>query len=85
MAKRLIPESRKDALEIVRAAVNDKKSVEIIGAGTKRGWGRPNELSDLLDISTLSGISLYEPKELVLTANAGTPMKNILQSTTTPI
>ncbi len=80
MAKRLIPQNTKDVLEIVRAAVNDKKSVEIIGAGTKRGWGRPNEISDLMNISTLSGISLYEPKELVLTAKAGTPINNIIQT-----
>jgi glycolate oxidase FAD binding subunit len=79
LAKRFIPQTTQDVLNIVRAAFNDKKSLEVVGAGSKRGWGRPNKHSILMDLSKLSGITLYEPEELVLSAAAGTPMRDIHQ------
>jgi glycolate oxidase FAD binding subunit len=50
--------------------------VELLGHGSKRGFGRPVE-GAALDLSRLSGISLYEPAELVLSAGAGTPLAEI--------
>jgi glycolate oxidase FAD binding subunit len=51
--------------------------LEILGQGTKRGFGRPAQTERLLDLSRLSGVTLYEPDELVLTAGAGTPLREI--------
>ena len=53
------------------------KPLEIVGHGSKRGIGRPCRPSDTLDLSRLSGVTLYEPEELVLTAKAGTPIAEI--------
>ena len=77
MSNRLIPHSKKEVLDIVRRTMNEKKSIEIIGAGSKRGWGRPHRTSALIELSEFSTISLYEPQELVMTAGAGTPIKDI--------
>ncbi len=77
MSKRLIPHNKKEVLDIVRGVVNDEKSIEIIGAGSKRGWGRPNKTSALVDLSKISAITLYEPQELVMTAGGGTPIEDI--------
>ena len=55
-------------------------TLEIVGAGSKRGLGRPIESSGRLDLSGLAGITLYEPEELVLTVGAGTPMVMIEQA-----
>ncbi len=66
-----------DLVEAVCAARDGKRTLEIFGAGTKRGLGRPVEADDVLDLSGLSGITAYEPEELVLTAQAGTPLVEI--------
>lgn len=80
MKERFLPDSKDQVLDIVRAAGEDKKSLEIIGAGSKRGWGRPMQTDAFLDLSNLSGIALYEPEELVLSAGVGTPLAEIMQT-----
>jgi glycolate oxidase FAD binding subunit len=51
--------------------------VEIFGAGSKRGVGRPVSAPVALTTSGIRGISLYEPSELVMSARAGTPLAQI--------
>ena len=51
--------------------------VRLRGGGSKAGFGRPVENETILDLSSLSGITLYEPGELVLTARAGTKLAEI--------
>ncbi|HEX4508143.1 MAG TPA: FAD-binding protein [Alphaproteobacteria bacterium] len=53
------------------------KSVRLRGGGSKAGFGRPLAGETILDLSNLSGITLYEPGELVLTARAGTKISEI--------
>jgi glycolate oxidase FAD binding subunit len=64
-------------LDAVASAVSRKAPLELVGRGTKRAIGRPLQTADVLDLSGLSGISLYEPAELVLTAGAGTALAEI--------
>ena len=66
-----------DALSAVRRAVAEEAPLEVVGAGTKRGLGRPINAAGTLDLSALTGIDLYEPAELVLRAGAGTPLAEI--------
>ena len=51
--------------------------LEVMGSGTKRGLGRPLQPETAIDMSGFTGISLYEPEELVLEAGAGTPLSDI--------
>ena len=51
--------------------------LEVMGSGTKRGLGRPLQPETAIDMSGFTGISLYEPEELVLEAGAGTPLSEI--------
>jgi glycolate oxidase FAD binding subunit len=51
--------------------------VEILGAGSKRGIGRPVVTPVALTTGAMRGISLYEPSELVMAARAGTPLSQI--------
>ncbi len=55
---------------------NDK-ALEVAGQGTKRAIGRPSQTDLTLDLSGLTGVTLYEPAELVLSARAGTPLAEI--------
>lgn len=70
----------RDAAEVeaaVRWALADGKTLEIVGHGSKRALGRPAQSDATLDLSALSGVTLYEPEELVLSAKAGTPLAEI--------
>jgi glycolate oxidase FAD binding subunit len=68
------------AAELAAAVAESAGPLEILGAGSKRGLGRPVNSGQRLDLSHLSGISLYEPEELVLTAGAGTRLAEIEQA-----
>jgi len=69
--------SEADVVEVVRGARESRRTLEIVGHGTKRGFGRLVECDDVLDLSGLSGIVSYEPDEMIMTARAGTPVAEI--------
>jgi glycolate oxidase FAD binding subunit len=70
----------RDAVEVEQAvqwALADGKALEVVGCGSKRAIGRAAQWDTTLDLSGLSGVTLYEPAELVLSARAGTPIAEI--------
>jgi len=73
----LKPRDAKDVEDAVRWAVSDGKALEVVGQGSKRALGRPSQTDLTLDLSGLTGVTLYEPAELVLSAKAGTPLAEI--------
>ena len=77
MADTLKPRNAKEVEDAVRWALGNEKPLEIAGQGTKRTIGRPSQTDLTLDLSGLSGVTLYEPAELVLSARAGTPLSEI--------
>jgi glycolate oxidase FAD binding subunit len=66
-----------DVEEAVRWALSDAKALEVVGSGSKHALGRPAQWDATLNLSQLSGVTLYEPEELVLSAKAGTPIAEI--------
>jgi glycolate oxidase FAD binding subunit len=54
-----------------------RAALELVGRGSKRAIGRPAQSDLTLDLSGLAGVILYEPEELVLSAEAGTPLDEI--------
>ena len=73
----LRPQSAEELAEAVASAADKGAPVEIVGTGTKRGIGRVMQTAATLDLSALSGIQLYEPDELVLSAGPGTLVSEI--------
>ncbi|HHZ10538.1 MAG TPA: FAD-binding protein [Rhizobiales bacterium] len=71
------PTTAAEVLDTVRWAVSEEAPVEVVGHGTKRGIGRPSQTEHAIDLSRLTGVTLYEPEELVLSARAGTPLAEI--------
>ena len=63
-------------IERIRAAHADAVPLVIRGHGSKTFYGNPVS-GALLDISLLSGVVDYQPKELVLTARAGATLVEI--------
>ena len=77
MADTLKPRDSKEVEDAVRWALGNDKALELAGQGTKRAIGRPSQTDLTLDLSGLTGVTLYEPAELVLSARAGTPIAEI--------
>jgi glycolate oxidase FAD binding subunit len=77
VAEILKPETAEQAREAVAWAVSEETPLEVLGRGSKRGYGRPLQTPQVLDLSGLSGVSLYEAEELVTTAGAGTPIAEL--------
>jgi len=71
------PSSSEEVLSAVQWALSEEEPLEILGHGSRRGIGRPVQAAHTLDLSALSGVTLYEPEELVLSAKAGTPLAEI--------
>ena len=62
--------------EQILAAAKNKTPLSIEGGGTKSWYGNANSYTKL-DTRPYSGILEYQPEELVITACAGTPLKEI--------
>ncbi len=71
------PTTAAEVLETVRWAAAEEQPLEIVGHGSKRGIGRPAQTEHTIDLSRLTGVTLYEPEELVLSARAGTSLVEI--------
>ena len=77
MAHTLRPRDAQDVAAAVEWAAGEGKTLEIVGLGSKRRIGRAAQWDLTLDLSGLTGVTLYEPEELVLSARAGTPLAEV--------
>ena len=77
MTDHLKPRDASEVEQAIQWALGESKALELAGRGTKRAIGRPAQWDATLDLSGLTGITLYEPEELVLAAKAGTPVADI--------
>ncbi len=71
------PAAEWELANLIVAAAERAKPVEIVGAGTKRNVGRPMQAAVTISTAGLRGITLYEPTELVMSARAGTLVSDI--------
>src|SRR5262249_42908358 len=77
MPDNLKPGDAKDVEAALQWSRAEGRARELIGQGSKRATGRPAQTDITLDLSALSGVTLYEPEELVLSAKAGTPLAEV--------
>ncbi len=73
----LAPRDEAELEEAIAGAVAGGVALAVEGEGSKRGFGHAVEARRRLTTAALRGVSLYEPAELVLTAGAGTPLREI--------
>ena len=66
-----------EALREASANGKDGRTCGITGAGSKKKLGRHAPATQRLSMHKLTGVTLYEPEELVLSARAGTPLREI--------
>ncbi|MEX2451262.1 MAG: glycolate oxidase subunit GlcE [Rhodospirillales bacterium] len=71
------PETERQLCDAIMWALEGQLAFSVQGGGSKRAFGRPVELAYTLDLTGFSGITLYQPEELVITAKAATPLVEI--------
>ena len=74
------PATEAEACSAVAEARAARRPLVLRGGGTRAGLGRPSNATDALSAAGLTGITLYEPSELVIGARAGTPVR-VLEET----
>ncbi len=77
MDNALTPASPDQVLDAVAQALDQDQPLEVLGNGSKRTLGRPINGARPMVLSHLSGITSYEPEELVMSALTGTGLDEI--------
>ena len=77
MAESLAPTDADGLADAVRWAVAGECPLDVVAGGSKRGLGRPVQSAATLSLAAFDGIVDYQPSELVLTAQAATPLATI--------
>jgi glycolate oxidase FAD binding subunit len=73
----LLPRDEAELVAAVAAAASAGTPLALEGGGTKAGIGRPAQAERSLSTRALTGITLYEPSEMVIGARAGTPVAQV--------
>ncbi|MGE0846091.1 MAG: FAD-binding protein [Flavobacteriaceae bacterium] len=73
----LLPADEQELAGIVESHFASGTPLEIVGGGTKRCVGYPVQAAATLSLARLTGVTLYEPSELVIRARAGTPVAEL--------
>ena len=77
MSDLLAPTDEGAVATAVSEAAALREPLAIVGNGTKAGMLRPVQAARSLSTRNLTGITLYSPNELVISARAGTPLAEI--------
>ncbi|WP_237215526.1 glycolate oxidase subunit GlcE [Falsiroseomonas oryziterrae] len=73
----IAPHREADLAREVALATGTREPIAIEGNGSKRALLRPVQAARTLSTRNLTGITLYRPTELVISARAGTPLPEI--------
>src|SRR5215213_1835423 len=74
------PSTEQDAGAIVAEAAARRTPLSLVGGGTKADIGRPAQTAATLSAAALTGVTLYEPSEMVIGARAGTPLAEVVRT-----
>jgi len=75
-----IPITEPQACAIVKSLIDGATPLSVMGGNTRAGLGRPTQTQSTLSSAELTGITLYEPSEMVIGARAGTPLVVVQQT-----
>lgn len=77
MTAMIAPANEAGIIAAVQAARAAHEPLAIEGQGSKRGMLRPVQAARSLSTRGLTGVTLYRPAELIISARAGTPLAEI--------
>ncbi len=73
----IAPASEQEAASFVQHAAGRRASLSITGGGTRAGLHAAQDGAEILTTRGLTGVTLYEPSEMVISARAGTPLSEV--------
>lgn len=73
------PQTHDETVDLVRGSVDARRTLKIVSGGTRQSIGRNVVADDDVSVAGLTGVTLYEPAELVMSARVGTPLDEIEQ------
>ncbi len=71
------PTSENEALDIIKGLLAQGRTLAVSAGRSRIDQVPPRQVQERLDLSHLTGVPLYEPTELVISARAGTPVAEI--------
>jgi glycolate oxidase FAD binding subunit len=74
------PRDEQEASAVITEAAGRRTPLSLMGSGTKAAIGRPAQTEATLSSAGLTGVTLYEPAELVIAARAGTPLSEVVRT-----
>lgn len=74
------PTTEAQACAVVKSVVDNRVPLVLRGGGTRADLGRPAQVASTLSSGGLTGITLYEPAEMVIAARAGTPLQLVQET-----
>jgi glycolate oxidase FAD binding subunit len=74
------PSTEEEAGAVVAEAAARRTPLSLMGGGTKADIGRPAQTAATLSSAGLTGVTLYEPAEMVIGARAGTPLAEVVRT-----
>ena len=67
----------------LREATKTRSLVQVIGGGTRQGYGSPPAPDIVLDMRAIAGIETWDPDDLTVTVGAGTPVAQLEETLAT--
>jgi len=71
------PENEGKVAKLIKQLYKSNIAVEIVGSGSKKNIGKPLQCEKILNLSKISGVIEYLPKELYIKVKACTPIHEI--------
>ncbi len=76
-ADHIAPADIDELASTLRHATEKSAMVQVVGGGTRQGYGAPPPPDIVLDMSRLSGVEAWDPDDLTVTLGAGTPVAEL--------
>lgn len=77
MTNILRPAAEWELQSMIARVADARQTIEVVGQGALRNAGRPIEADVVVTTTSMRGVTLYEPAELVMSARAGTSLNEI--------
>lgn len=75
-----LPRDEQEACAIIREASEKGTLLSLAGQNTKAEMGRPNQTDASISSAALTGVTLYEPAEMVISVRSGTPLSEVVRT-----
>jgi len=75
--ERVAPSSVEELAKVLKSATEEQRVVNVVGGGTRQGYGSPPPPDLVLETSGLAGIEEWDPDDLTVTVGAGTQVAEL--------